>query len=148
MEHLVQLNDGPLDGVELVIDHEVARRIRSLSVDVVSKNDMHDMEEAEVKSATYDLYVDEPSAADDGSTLCFYHDRSTMLPKHPLAKIRHYLPDQDRRYWNDWLSDITEALDACYQHVSPDTRRADRAIKAYEKAQRRIAEMPKLSGCS
>ena len=144
MEYLIQLNDGPLDGVELSVAHNMARRIRNITMDVVSEQNVHDMEEAEVKSAGYDLYIDEPTAANDGSILCFYHDRSTMLPKHPLAKIHHRMSNRDKKYWNKWLDDITDALNECFQHVSPETRRSDRAIKAYEQAQRRLAEVPKL----
>lgn len=148
MEYLIQLNDGPLDGVELLVNSDKARQIRNISLNVVREKDVHDIEDAEVETVDYDLYVDEPSAADDGSTLCFYHDRSTMVPRHPLAKICHYLPKRDREYWSGWLIDITTALDECYQHVSPQTWRSDRAIKAYEQAQRRLAEMPKLNSDS
>ncbi|QDV62631.1 hypothetical protein [Crateriforma conspicua] len=144
MEYLIQLNDGPLDGVELSVAGDAARLIRSLSVNLVDESDVDNIEDAEVKTVDYDLYIDEPTANDDGGTLCFYHDRSTLVPKHPLAKIRHYLPPRDREYWSGWMIDITQALDECFQHVSPETRHADRAIKAYETAQRRLAEMPKL----
>lgn len=144
MEYLIQLNDGPLDGVEMSVASSMAERMRNITIDLVSEESVDDIEEAEVKSASYDLYIDEPTAAKDGSILCFYHDRSTMLPKHPLAKIHHRMSNRDKKYWNKWLDDITDALAECFQHVSPEKRRSDRAIKAYERAQRRLAEVPKL----
>ena len=58
MEYLIQLNDGPLDGVELLVNSEKARQIRNISLNLVREKDVHDIEDAEVETVDYDLYVD------------------------------------------------------------------------------------------
>ena len=145
MEYLIQLNDGPLDGVELTLEHEIGSRIRSLTFNVISPHHDHDAEDVEVKSATYDLYVDEPSANRDGSILCFYHDRSTIVPKHPLAKIRHYMSDEDRERWDSWLHDVSHGLDVCHTNLTPGKQRWSPIAEGYQTAKRKLAEVPRLS---
>lgn len=145
MELLIQLNDGLLDGVELVTDDAIFKRIRSITAEVAVNDEVEEIEDADLVSAKYDLYVDEPTATDDGSTLCFYHEDSTLLPNHPLGKLRHFLSERNRQHWDDWLSEISSALDECYGNMEPGTRSTFRATKAYLKARRQIDAVPELS---
>ncbi len=145
MELLIQLNDGPLDGVEILTEDAIFKRIRSITAEVAVNDDIEDLDDADLVSAKYDLFVDEPPGADDGSTLCFYHEDSTLLPSHPLGKLRHFLSERDRQHWDDWLREISSALDDCYHSMNPGTRSTYLACQSYERAKRRIAEVPDLA---
>ncbi|XZE56683.1 hypothetical protein SH139x_002808 [Planctomycetaceae bacterium SH139] len=145
MELLIQLNDGPLDGVEIVTDSDVFRRVRSITAEVAVDDDVEALEDAELVAAKYDLYINEPTAADDGSTLCYYHEDSTLLPSHPLGKLRHFLSERDRQHWDDWLSDISLALDECYRGMDSGARGKHRAKKAYLRARKQIDAVPDIA---
>jgi hypothetical protein len=145
LEYLLQLNDGPLKGVELTLGHPIGSRIRRLTLHVTSPRHEHDTEDVCVLSANYDLYVEEPSANRDGSVLCFYHDRSTMLPKHPLAKIRRYMSENDRKRWDAWIHDVSHGLEICYANLSPGRRRWSPIAEGYQTAKRKLNEIPNLS---
>lgn len=138
LEHLIQLNDGPLDGIELVVDDENIRRVRSITIELAGKEDVDDGDDIELESVKYDLYLDEPTATDDGSVRCFYHQDSAILPKHPLKKFRHFLSDQDREYWRSWISDISHSLFCIHDHLNTDAQ----AKMAYDKARQRLDEVP------
>lgn len=144
LEHTIQLNDGPLDGVELVVDNPVACRIRSITAEVALDEDKELLDDSDFTAAKYDLYLNEPTASGEGCDLCFYHEESKLLPNHPLAKLRNFLSENDREFWDEWVFDVSMALDACFENMTTNTRDAAEAAEQYRLAKRRLSEVPKL----